>query len=43
VKDRSIIERLMVRPELGPFVLLVVEIVVFWAINPSFLSPPKHR
>ena len=39
MEDRSIIERLMVRPELGPFVLLVVEIVVFWAINPSFLSP----
>ena len=39
MEDRTIIERLIARPELGPFVLLVVEIVVFWAINPSFLSP----
>jgi simple sugar transport system permease protein len=39
VEDRTIIQRLIARPELGPFVLLVVEIVVFWAINPSFLSP----
>ena len=39
MEDRSIIERLMARPELGPFVLLVVEIGVFWAINPYFLSP----
>ena len=38
-KTATIIERLIARPELGPFVLLVVEIVVFWAINPSFLSP----
>ena len=39
MEDRSIIERLIARPELGPFVLLVAEIIVFWAINPYFLSP----
>ncbi|WP_425290232.1 ABC transporter permease [Arsenicitalea aurantiaca] len=27
------------RPEFGPFVLLIAEILVFWAINPAFLSP----
>lgn len=37
--DRTIIARLIARPELGPFVLLVAEIIVFWAINPFFLSP----
>ena len=26
-------------PEFGPLVLLVVQIAVFWAINPAFLSP----
>jgi simple sugar transport system permease protein len=39
VEDRTIIARLIARPELGPFVLLVAEIIVFWAINPFFLSP----
>ena len=33
------IRRLIARPEFGPFVLLLVELVVFTAINPSFLSP----
>src|SRR5262249_12144909 len=42
--DRSLVEnpqplqRLIARPEFGPFVLLVIEIVVFWAINHDFLS-----
>jgi simple sugar transport system permease protein len=26
-------------PEFGPLVLLIVELFVFWSINPSFLSP----
>jgi len=39
VEDRTIIARLIARPELGAFVLLVAEIIVFWAINPFFLSP----
>jgi simple sugar transport system permease protein len=30
--------RLIARPEFGPFVLLIVELVVFTAINPDFLS-----
>jgi simple sugar transport system permease protein len=32
------IRRLIARPEFGPFVLLVVELVIFTAINPDFLS-----
>lgn len=39
MEDRTIIARLIAKPELGPFVLLVAEIIVFWAINPYFLSP----
>ena len=35
VEQRSIVQRLIARPEFGPFVLLVVELVVFWAINPT--------
>jgi simple sugar transport system permease protein len=38
VEKRSIIRRAVARPEFGPFVLLVVELVGFWAINPDFLS-----
>ena len=30
--------RLIARPEFGPFILLVAELVVFTAINPDFLS-----
>jgi simple sugar transport system permease protein len=32
------ISRLVARPEFGPLVLLVLELIVFTAINPSFLS-----
>lgn len=39
LENRSLIQRLIGRPEFGPFVLLVVEIGVFWSINPDFLSP----
>lgn len=35
----SLIRRLIAKPEFGPFVLLVVELIVFTAINPDFLSP----
>ncbi len=31
-------QRLIARPELGPFILLVLELAGFWAINPDFLS-----
>src|SRR5687767_4856652 len=37
--DRSIVRRAIARPEFGPFVLLVIELAVFTAINPNFLSP----
>ncbi|CDX33437.1 Inner-membrane translocator [Mesorhizobium sp. SOD10] len=39
MENRSVIHRLIARPEFGPLVLLVVELVVFWGINPDFLSP----
>ena len=32
------IKSLVARPEFGPFVLLVLELVVFSSINPQFLS-----
>jgi simple sugar transport system permease protein len=38
VREHSFVQRLLARPELGPFVLLVVEIIVFESINPAFLS-----
>jgi simple sugar transport system permease protein len=34
----SLLQRTIGRPEFGPFVLLVLEIVVFWSINHDFLS-----
>ena len=33
-----LLERLVTRPELGPLILLVAELVVFTAINPDFIS-----
>jgi simple sugar transport system permease protein len=39
VENRSLIQRLIARPEFGPFVLLVLELAVFWSINHDFLSP----
>jgi simple sugar transport system permease protein len=38
VKRESQLRRLIAAPEFGPFVLLVVELAVFTAINPEFLS-----
>lgn len=35
----SLPHRLIARPEFGPFVLLVIELFVFWAINHDVLSP----
>jgi len=34
----SFLQRLVSRPEFGPFVLLVVEIIVFTSLSPAFLS-----
>ncbi len=38
MEKRSILQRMIARPEFGPFILLVLEIIVFQAINPNFLS-----
>jgi simple sugar transport system permease protein len=38
VKREPPLRRLISAPEFGPFVLLVVELAVFYAINPEFLS-----
>jgi simple sugar transport system permease protein len=35
----SLLRRMIAKPEFGPFVLLVLEIIVFAAIKPEFLSP----
>ncbi|MXX37366.1 MAG: ABC transporter permease [Gemmatimonadetes bacterium] len=32
------VQRILSRPEFGPFVLLIVMVFVFWQINPAFLS-----
>ncbi len=39
MENPSILKRFIARPEFGPFVLLLLMIVVFQSINPSFLSP----
>src|SRR4028118_85909 len=33
------LQRWFLKPEFGPLVLLIAELVVFTSINPSFLSP----
>jgi len=38
VEQRSLLQRAIARPEFGPFVLLILELIVFTAINPDFLS-----
>ena len=38
LRKESFLRRAFTAPEFGPFVLLVVELVVFYAINPDFLS-----
>ena len=39
LETTSALRRAIARPEFGPLVLFVVELVAFTAINPSFLSP----
>jgi simple sugar transport system permease protein len=39
VIKNSFARNLIARPELGPFVLLLLELIVFWSINRDFLSP----
>lgn len=36
--SNSLAERLIAKPELGPLILLIIEIGVFWSINHDFLS-----
>jgi simple sugar transport system permease protein len=38
MEQRSLLQRFVSRAEFGPFVLLVIEIIIFTAINPAFLS-----
>lgn len=39
MQRQSFLQRLVAMPEFGPLVLLIAELAVFTAINPSFLSP----
>lgn len=39
MNNRTFLQRFIGAPEFGPLVLLIVEMVVFAAINPAFLSP----
>jgi simple sugar transport system permease protein len=39
VDNRPLILRLIAKPEFGPLVLLLLELLVFWSINHDFLSP----
>jgi simple sugar transport system permease protein len=38
-QQAPLLQRLFLKPEFGPLVLLIAELVVFYAINPQFLSP----
>ncbi|WP_413991325.1 ABC transporter permease [Labrys okinawensis] len=38
MEQRSLLQRAIARPEFGPFVLLVLELIVFTSINPDFMS-----
>lgn len=39
MENRSFAQRFIAKPEFGPLVLLILEIAIFWSINPDFLSP----
>ncbi len=38
MEKRSVLQRFIAKPEFGPFVLLALELLVFWSLNPEFLS-----
>ncbi|GLS23313.1 ABC transporter permease [Labrys miyagiensis] len=38
MEQRSLLQRAIARPEFGPFVLLILELIVFTSINHDFLS-----
>jgi simple sugar transport system permease protein len=37
-QQETFLQRFVAKPEFGPLVLLVLELAVFWSLNPSFLS-----
>lgn len=39
MQQHSFLQRFIAKPEFGPLVLLVLELAIFWSLNPSFLSP----
>ncbi|MFC1961165.1 ABC transporter permease, partial [Chloroflexota bacterium] len=39
MRSDSLLKRLIARPEFGPLVLLIAEIIFFTALNPRFISP----
>ena len=38
MQQHTFLQRFIAKPEFGPLVLLVLELAVFWSLNPSFLS-----
>ena len=38
LEKQNLARRILARPEVGPAILLILEIIVFTAINPAFLS-----
>jgi simple sugar transport system permease protein len=38
MQERSFLQRFIAKPEFGPFVLLALELGIFWSLNPEFLS-----
>lgn len=39
MERRPLIHRLIAKPEFGPLVLLLVELIIFSSLNPDFISP----
>ncbi|MEF0942243.1 ABC transporter permease [Rhizobium sp. BR 362] len=39
--QHSLVQRFVSKPEFGPLVLLVLELVIFWSFNSDFLSLPN--
>src|ERR1700712_951593 len=38
MQQRSLLQRFVSKPEFGPLVLLILELVIFWSFNSDFLS-----
>jgi simple sugar transport system permease protein len=41
MQQRTFLQRFIAKPEFGPLVLLVIELVIFWSFNSDFLSLPN--